>query len=107
MGAHAPRQVAVTQAVVENPQADQYEDLEKWMGVADKIAQSCYGSGREDLTHNEPESPGRRCRADDARLLRAEEAGELDPDLLPGVQRPVRRERVSDRRSLEGDDDDD
>ena len=112
MGAHAPRQVAVTQTVVENPLADEYvedlEDLEKWMDLADKIAQSGYGSGREELTHDEAESAlDADSEPTTPSLEHAYEAVELGPYPVTRPQRSARRERVGARRRLDDDDDDD
>jgi hypothetical protein len=109
MGAHAPRQVAVTQTVVENPLADQYvEDLEKWMDLADKLGLSGYGSGREEMASEDAEG------VLDADLepapptpLRSYQAGDLDLVAEPRPKRTARRERVGSRRSLDDDDDDD
>jgi hypothetical protein len=109
MGVHAPKQTSVTHKIEENPLADQFaNDLNEWMDLADKIARSGYGLGREELSHEEAENvldaDGEPTKP---ALLRAYAAGELESVPAPRPQRSVRRVRVGARRNLDDDDDDD
>jgi hypothetical protein len=80
VGAHAPKQTTTTHKVEENAQADQFaNDLTEWMDLADKLGMSGYGSGREELSHEDAESV-------------------LDADIVP-TPRPPLLEQVEEAAS--------